>query len=127
MPSQILLFGGGWKNPVARQSFDDLIASKGYVLPEHKAQFKEFLSRFTTTPTVKYSDFGESMEARLFADLARYKLQEKAWPTPDSVDTGKKIVCGRIAKPSKKRKNYTDYINETCYGWQNEVLKRNKK
>ena len=127
LPAQILLFGGGWKNPVARQSFDNLIAGKGYVLPEHKAQFKEFLNKFTTTPIVKYSDFGESMEARLFADLARYKLQKKAWITPDSVSADKKIISGRIANPNEKRKNYTDYINKTCYGWQNEILKRNKK
>lgn len=126
LPNQILLFGGGWKNPIVFRAFKDLLAGKGYVLPEHKVQFKKFLKTFTKKPVVQYSAFGAMMEARLFADLARYKLLGKAWLTPDSKKVGKKIVCGRIAKPNKRRKNYTDCINEACCGWQKEVQNMKK-
>lgn len=127
LPPSIVLFGGGWKNPVVRESFDALLQGKGYVLPEHKASFDAFLKRFKTAPTVKYSNFGEMMEARLFADLARYKLDEKAWEIPEIVKSGKKVVCGVVARPNARRKTYDDMVNLAAKGWQNEVLKRNKK
>ncbi len=119
----IILFGGGWKNPVVRQSFDDLLAGKGYVLPEHQKQFADFVSRAQSF-SVSYSNFGEYMEARLFADLARYKLDEKAWEIPEIVEAGKKVVCGRVANPNDTPKTYTDYINRACCGWQVEAKAR---
>ena len=118
MPPSIVLFGGGWKNPVVRESFDALLQGKGYVLPEHKATFDDFLKRFKTAPTVKYSNFGEMMEARLFADLARYKLDEKAWEIPEIVKAGKKVVCGVVARPNARRKTYDDMVNLAAKGWQ---------
>ena len=120
LPPSIVLFGGGWKNPVVRESFDTLLQGKGYVLPEHKEAFEGFLKRFKTTPTVKYSNFGEMMEARLFADLARYKLDEKAWEIPEIVKANKKVVCGVVARPNARRKVYNDCINLACHGWQKE-------
>ncbi|MBP5534440.1 MAG: anhydro-N-acetylmuramic acid kinase [Alphaproteobacteria bacterium] len=125
LPSQFLLFGGGWKNPVVLKSFEDLLAGKGYVLPEHEIQFKKFLNRFNKVPTVKYSKYGKAMEARLFADLARYTIKGKPWITPESEQAGKEIFCGRFAKPNKGRKEYTDYINEACCGWQAEEKQKN--
>lgn len=119
LPSNFILFGGGWKNPVVRRSFDDLIVGKGYILPEHKKQFDSFLNRFKTKPTVKYSAFGEMMEARLFADLARYKLGNRAWEIPEIVKTEKKIICGIMAKPNKQ-KIFHDEINMAAKGWQFE-------
>jgi len=120
IPPSIVLFGGGWKNPVVRESFDSLLKGEGYVLPEHKVAFDTFLKRFKSNPIVKYSNFGEMMEARLFADLARYKLEEKAWEIPEIVEAGKKVVCGVVAKPNAKRKIYDDCINLACCGWQKE-------
>ena len=114
-----ILFGGGWKNPVVRQSFDDLITGKGYILPEHEKQFQNFLKRFKGKPTVKYSAFGEMMEARLFADLARYKLDNRPWEIPEIVKAGKKVVCGVIAKPNTQ-KVFHDEINLAAKGWQKE-------
>ena len=119
LPSNFILFGGGWKNPVVRQSFDDLIVGRGYVLPEHKKQFKTFLNRLKNKPSVKYSAFGEMMEARLFADLARYKQENRAWEIPEIVKAGKKVVCGVIVKPNKQ-KIFHDEINLAAKGWQKE-------
>ncbi len=120
LPPAIILFGGGWKNPVVRESFEMLLKGKGYVIPEHKEAFKEFLKRFSQAPTVKYSNFGEMMEARLFADLARYKLEEHTWEIPEIVASGKKIICGVVATPKRGRKIYDDKINLAAKGWQKE-------
>ncbi|MBR1904119.1 MAG: hypothetical protein IJ824_02955 [Alphaproteobacteria bacterium] len=123
MPSQIVLFGGGWKNPIVRQSFENLLSGKGFILPEHTAKFAELCGRFAHFPTIKQSNFGDYMEARLFADLARYKLEGKAWEIPEVLQSGQKIVCGIIAKPNPQRKNYTDCINRAAKGWQFKLKK----
>ena len=115
---QIVLFGGGWKNPVVRKSFDALMNGKGYVLPEHEKQFSAFLKRFSQKPKIKYSAFGESMEARLFADLARYRLEDRGWEIPEIVKSKKKVVCGVTAAPKTNRKTYDDMINLAAKGWQ---------
>jgi len=120
MPSQFILFGGGWKNPIVRQNFEDLLKGRGFVLPEHKAQFAKLCERMKETPKVKQSCFGDYMEARLFADLARYKLDDRAWEIPEVVQKGEKIVCGVIAEPSKTRKTYADCVNRAAKGWGSE-------
>ena len=107
-----------------RESFDALINGKGYVLPEHKVTFFKFLKRFATQPKIKYSTFGESMEARLFADLARYKLEGRAWEIPEIVKAKKKVICGVVAKPRAGRKTYDDMINLAAKGWQKENARR---
>ena len=123
----IILFGGGWKNPVVRGSFESLLAGRGYVLPEHEKPFNEFLKRFAKKLTIKYSSFGEMMEARLFADLARYKLEEKAWEIPEIVQVKKKVICGVVANPKKGRKTYDDCVNLAAKGWQAEQTQAQKK
>jgi len=58
------------------------------------------------------------MEARLFADLARYKLSDKAWEIPEIVQTGKSVVCGVVAEPKENRDSYDDMTNRAAKGWQ---------
>lgn len=116
LPPHFVLFGGGWKNPIVYKSFADLLQGKGFVLPEHQKSFKAFRVRFATEPTIKYSAFGEMMEARLFADLARYKLENKAWEIPEIVKSGKKVVCGVVAEPQKQPRIYDDMINLAAKG-----------
>ncbi len=117
LPDDIILFGGGWKNPVVRQSLEQLLYGNGYVLPEHKESFANLRARFGTKPCIRYSTFGEYMEARLFADLARHKLDNKSWDIPEVVAAGKEIICGRIANPEKNRNQYDDCINLAAKGW----------
>ncbi|MBO7098157.1 MAG: anhydro-N-acetylmuramic acid kinase [Alphaproteobacteria bacterium] len=121
MPSDMLLFGGGWKNPIVRRSFENLLKGKGYVLPEHEASFEKLRTRFVKEPCVRMSQYADYMEARLFADLARYKLENKAWKIPEVINTGKKIVCGRIAVPCETRTKYNDCINRAAKGWQQNI------
>ena len=118
LPPHFILFGGGWKNPVVHKNFADLLQEKGFVLPEHQKSFKAFLQRFKSEPTIKYSSLGEMMEARLFADLARYKLENKAWEIPEIVQSGKKVICGVAAEPQAQRHIYDDMINLAAKGWQ---------
>lgn len=118
LPSSFVLFGGGWKNPIVRQSFIDLLNGRSYVLPEHQNAFAALRKRFSEPPTVKQSAFGDYMEARLFADLARYKLENKAWEIPEIVKAGKQIVCGVIAQPQAMLIKYDDCINLAAKGWQ---------
>ncbi len=119
LPPHLILFGGGWKNPIVRKSFENLIQKKGYVLAEHKKQFDDFLNRFKTPPNIRYSSFGEMMEARLFADLARYKLENRPWEIPEITQAGKKVICGVYVKPNNQT-NYRDKINLAAKGWQQE-------
>lgn len=118
MPNQIILFGGGWKNPVVKESFEKLLSNQGYILPEHQEQFAKLRKRFKQTPTVRNSIFGDYMEARLMADLARYKIENKAWEIPEIVQAGKEVICGVIAYPNFNRQDYSDCINLAAKGWQ---------
>ena len=127
LPPHFVLFGGGWKNPVVYKSFADLLQGKGFVLPEHQKSFKVFRERFTAEPTIKYSAFGEMMEARLFADLARYKLENKVWEIPEIVQSGKKVICGVIAEPQKQPRVFDDMINLAAKGWQKTSQITHKK
>lgn len=117
VPENMILFGGGWKNPVVRQSFEDLLKGKAYVLPEHRISFSKLYGRFSKIPTVRQSDFGDYMEARLFADLARYKLDDRAWEVSEVMRTNKEVVCGRVAVPQKTGGEYKDMISRAAKGW----------
>jgi len=122
IPNKIILFGGGWKNPIVRRDFADLLSQKGFILPEHQDSFAQLQMRLVGEPDIRLSGFGDYMEARLFADLARYKLENKAWEIPEIINAGKKIICGRIATPKKERKKYNDCINRAAKGWQKSVV-----
>ena len=118
IPSRIILFGGGWKNPIARQSFENLLGGNGFILPQHQKNFTTLKNRFAAAPLVKQSTLGDFMEARLFADLARYKLENKAWEIPEIVSAGKNVICGITATPKTPADHYSDCINRAAKGWQ---------
>ena len=121
VPSRFILFGGGWKNPLVKQTFGELLCVNGYILPEHEKQFAALHKKIMQKPQVENSAFGDYMEARLFADLAYYKLQSKAWEIPETAPSGRQIVCGIVAEPEKKRTSYDDMICRTAKGWQKNI------
>ena len=45
IPKEMVLFGGGWKNPVVYDDFCALLGGNGFVLPEHKEAFASLLRR----------------------------------------------------------------------------------
>lgn len=122
LPNAFILFGGGWKNPVVRHSFNDLMAGKGYLLPEHKTSFQSFLSHFNQAPVIRYSDFGTFMEARLFADLACYYLEGKPWEIPDGTAHGKKIIAGVMHQPQIGKSFFDDSVNLAAKGWEKQKI-----
>ena len=109
LPENIIFFGGGWKNPLIRQSFENLISGKAFVLSAHRSDFEKLQRRFLKPPSFKYSAFGTYMEARLMADLAYFKLQNKPWMN--------NIICGKTATPQTNRTLYDDCINRAAKGW----------
>lgn len=109
LPENIIFFGGGWKNPLVKQDFENLISANGFILEKHHAAFETLKKRFSKKPVCKYSAFGTYMEARLMADLACFKLQNKPWMEG--------VVCGITATQQKGRLIYDDYINRAAKGW----------
>lgn len=118
-PNKIILFGGGWKNPLVLDDFKNLLNGQGEVLDKHKSSFNNIRQRFKTAPQIVYSAFGKYMEARLFADMAKYYLDNKTWELAEVVVSGKNIVLGKMAQPGAIQEKYFDKINFAAKGWQN--------
>ena len=118
LPADIILFGGGWHNPLVLEDFKKLLKGNGIILPLHKDVFAQLKTRFPKTLKVHYSSFGKYMEARLFADMARYCLEGKTWELAEVLSAKKNIVCGRVAAPMCKRAKYLDRVNLAAKGWQ---------
>lgn len=118
MPKQIMLFGGGWHNPIIREDFEKLLHGEGVVLSEHKRRINRLAQRMPSRLKIRYSSFGDYMESRLFADMARYYLAGQTWELPELISTQKEIVCGRLAVPQKDRGAYFDKVNRAAKGWQ---------
>lgn len=114
MPTNFILFGGGWNNPVCRMTFENLLNGTSFILPHHRADFDGILSRFTSTPQIWISNMGKYMEARIFADLARYYLKNKAWF--EGVSGHHSIRLGRMRHPQEAPIN--DGVSRSAKGWQ---------
>ena len=111
IPHNFILFGGGWKNPIVLKYFNDLLSNNAYILPQHKTQFNSLYNRLSNTPCIKTSKFGDYMEARLLADLAYHKLENKPWELPETILANKQIICGKIATPNHKT-SYQDMLSD---------------
>lgn len=116
LPTHFVLFGGGWDNPVCRQAFEDLLGGKGIVLPEHKDVFKSIVKRFDSQPHFETIPFSQFMEARLFADLARYFLEKKNWFDRGLTKNHIPHILGVRRNPHQGPIN--DKINRASKGWQ---------
>lgn len=116
MPTHFVLFGGGWNNPVCRQAFEDLLTGKGIVLPEHQEVFDAILKRFDRQPHFEMIHLSKFMEARLFADLARYFLEKRNWFSKPLKPGHKPAVLGVCRTPHQGVSD--DRINRTSKGWQ---------
>lgn len=120
MPTHFVLFGGGWNNPVCRQAFEDLLTGKGIVLPEHKDIFKSIIKRFDNQPHFEMIHLSQFMEARLFADLARYFLEKKNWFDKGLTKNHMPHILGVRRNPHQGQIN--DKINRASKGWQKNKM-----
>ena len=121
LPNHFILFGGGWHNPVCFNEFKKLLSGDGYVLPQHKSIFKQICTRFKEKPAVYISDLGKYMEARLFADLARYYLEKKTWTTYELTGCKTPVVLGTMRRPFQGL--IDDRISRAAKGWQKKERK----
>lgn len=117
IPTNFILFGGGWNNPVSKAAFETILSGNGFILPRHSADFDSILSRFMSTPQIWISNMGKYMEARIFADLARYYLENRAWF--EGVSGHTPVRLGRIRHPFEAPIN--DLVSRSAKGWQNNL------
>lgn len=117
MPTNFILFGGGWNNPICLKAFEDLLTGRAPVLPEHELEFGQILGRMTTAPRIWISQMGKYMEARIFADLARYYLQNKPWF--EGVPHHMPVRLGRMRHPFEGK--IDDKVCRTAKGWQDKL------
>ncbi|MGN1063745.1 MAG: anhydro-N-acetylmuramic acid kinase [Alphaproteobacteria bacterium] len=122
IPTNFILFGGGWYNPVCKEAFENLLIGEGFILPEHTADFAQIRQRLHGAPKIWISRMGQYMEARIFADLARFYLENKPWMSSLS-DTRTPVRLGRMRYPHAGP--IDDYISRASKGWQDK-LPRNK-
>ena len=108
MPHTFLLFGGGWKNPLIRQDFQNLLAGKSFVLDRHRKLFDDIHSRFTSIPAADFSDnfgySGEYMEARIFADMAYCRIIGEPFSFPETTGCKTPTVAGIYVFPQTGKK-----------------------
>ena len=116
-PKYFITFGGGWKNPVALNDFQNLLNGSAKVLPEHQSIFESLCNKeasFTNSDTYGYS--AQFMEARIFADMAYCLDNNIAYSTPETTGCKTPTVCGIFAYP---KGNDTRLWSRASYGWQN--------
>ena len=116
MPTNFILFGGGWNNPICLTAFEDLLTGRAPVLPEHELEFGQILGRLTTAPRIWISHMGKYMEARIFADLARYYLNNRAWF--ENTPHHQPVRLGRIRYPFEG--SIDDKVSRSAKGWQDK-------
>jgi len=108
MPQTFLLFGGGWKNPLIRKDFQDILNKKSVILDRHQELFARIYSRFTVPPVVDFSDrfgySGEYMEARIFADMAYCRIIGEPFSFPETTGCKSPTVAGIYTLPQTGKK-----------------------
>lgn len=119
MPSQFVLFGGGWLNPLCRQDFEDILTGRAAVLPEHESDFAAVRARFKEAPRFKILTLSKYMEARVLADLARFYLEGRPWFSKPVRAGHKPVVLGVRCVPGGGAKD--DQINRAAKGWQKKA------
>lgn len=108
MPQTFLLFGGGWKNPLIRCDFEDLLNGRGLVLDRHRSLFEKIRTRFSSAPSADFSDrfgySGEYMEARIFADMAYCRIIGEPFSFPETTGCKTPTVAGIYVLPDAKKR-----------------------
>ncbi|MBO4644074.1 MAG: anhydro-N-acetylmuramic acid kinase [Alphaproteobacteria bacterium] len=141
MPDTFLLFGGGWKNPLTKSDFQNLLNGKGLILTPHKELFSKIYSRFAKQAQAEFSDTfgysGEYMEARIFADMAYCRIVGEPFSLPETTGCKSPTVAGIYVLPQTGKKylletlferyrtadiinnNWSEKYSRAAKGWQN--------
>lgn len=123
-PKYFLLFGGGWRNPVIYQDFQNLLHGRGIILPEHQKIFKSILTRLRGQKiSVGFSDDfgfnGQYMEARIMADMAYCYLKNMPFTKPEITGCKHGVVSGILCKPGEntRRRGRGFTFSRAAKGW----------
>lgn len=118
MPTNFLIFGGGWHNPLALEDFKNLLIGKGLVLEEHKEIFANIQNRFSKEPAVEWSDkfgySGQYMEARIFADMAYCRIIGEPFTYPEGSGCHKPVVAGIYCLPNTGQTYALEKMLQAC-------------
>ena len=99
-PGYFLIFGGGWKNPLALEDFKNLLSGKAEVLPEHLEIFEKIKNpQANVSWSDRYGYNGQYMEARIFADMAKCCLTREPFSFPSTTGCQTPTIGGIIARP----------------------------
>jgi len=117
LPHKFAVFGGGWKNPIVKKDFESLVNGEHEcVLPGHEIWFKNINKRIGNAAEVKFSnDYGfdgTSMEARIFADMARCLITGEPFSEPSTTGVKHSVVCGIITVAGNMTDNLKKWIKE---------------
>ena len=118
MPAHFALCGGGWKNPISRQHFADLLrgeTDKELILVEHKSALDHVRERagksgngqILVDLSEKYGFDGTAMEARIFADAAVCRIKGEPFTKPSTTGVRCETVAGILRFPHGKEANAT--------------------
>ena len=114
-PDLFLLFGGGWSNPIIFEDFKNILHKKSDVLPQHQEIFSKIAN--PNAHVCHSDDYGfnsKYMEARIFADMAKYKIENKPFTTPQTTGCKTPTICGIIAFPNQ---NNSLLWSRAAKGW----------
>lgn len=128
-PTSFALSGGGWRNPLVRRHFEDLLhgrTSDSPILTEHVPVFESLrqrLGRSLNGASLMIRDSAEfgydskSMEARIFADAAVCRVTGKPFTGPETTGCRSATVCGVIRFPAGDQSNATETLRAylDCY------------
>lgn len=123
MPNVFVLFGGGWKNPIAFNTFSNILKGSAVVLKEHETIFAEIKNRFQSDVQFVFPTGGTYMEARLMADLAYHFEKQIPWGKCTITGRSADVVLGIKATPGVLQSDYSDLVNRACEGWQKVRVK----
>lgn len=116
LPSTYAVCGGGWKNPISRKAFSDLLSgefSGNPLLPGHESFFHSLKANRSAVLNSEDVGFnGTAMEARIFADAAVCRVKGDPFTRPDTTGCKTPTVCGLLRYPSGKLENASKRLQE---------------
>lgn len=101
-PENFLVFGGGWNNPIIFDDFKNILHQKIDVLPQHQEIFSKIANpKAKISWADKFGFNSKYMEARIFADMAKHKLNNLPYSTQQITGCKTPTICGIVAYPNQ--------------------------
>jgi 1,6-anhydro-N-acetylmuramate kinase len=134
LPKHFALCGGGWKNPIIREHFEQLLSgdtSLNPVLEEHHSLYESILKRLRQSSGTSqiechlsshYGFDGTAMEARIFADAAFCRVTGQPFSYPETTGVQHPTILGIIRYPSRDPNRATQPLRDWMKQYNSETL-----